>query len=77
MFNSPIKMKSELISVKLSFNHATLPHMVKDKITWPDEFKEILSMSKSNMSTQSIQTVENEYEFEYSRPKSYDQWIEI
>ena len=38
-----------------------------------DEFKEILSMSKSNMSTQSTQTVENEYEFEYSRPKSCDQ----
>ena len=65
-------MKSELITVALSLNHAALPQMIQDKINWPDEFKEILSMSKSNMSTKSIQTVENEYEFEYSRPKSYD-----
>ena len=72
MFIIPNKMKSELISVTLSFNDATLPQMIQDKINWPDEFKEILSMSKSNMSTKSIQTVENEYEFEYSRPKSYD-----
>ena len=70
-------MKSELITVTLSFKHATVPQMVKDINNWPDEFKEILSMSKSNMSTQSTKTVENEYEFEYSRPKSCDQWIEI
>ena len=62
MFIIPNKMKSELISVTLSFNDATLPQMIQDKINWPDEFKE---MSKSNMTTQSIQTVENEYEFEY------------
>ena len=66
-------MKWELITVTLSLNHAALPQMIQDKINRPDEFKEILSMSKSNMSTQSIQTVDNEYEFEYSRPKSYDQ----
>ena len=58
MFISQIIMKWELITVTLSLNHAALPKMVKDKIKWPDEFKEILSMSKSNMSTQSTQTVE-------------------
>ena len=51
-------MKSELITVTLSVNHAALPKMVKDQINRHDEFKEILSMSKSNMSTQSTQTVE-------------------
>ena len=32
MFIIPIKMKSELISVTLSFNDATLPQMIQDKI---------------------------------------------
>ena len=62
MFISQIIMTWELITVTLSLNHAALPQMIQDKINWPDEFKEILSMSKSNVSTQSIQTVENGYE---------------
>ena len=57
-------MKWELITVTLSLNHAALQQMIQDKINWPDEFKEILSMSKSNVSTQSIQAVENGYEIE-------------